>query len=71
MVGALERADRKPILVQVYRWVGRVLGWVLAALAWPVRTIWGEQQPVLRGPSIAVLAIAAWSALTAAFAVLG
>jgi predicted acylesterase/phospholipase RssA len=70
MLTGLERApQRGKILLQAYHWIGRGFGWLLAAVRWPVRTIWGEEQPAIRLGSIVVLATLAWTVVTALLAI--
>ncbi len=63
MLGRLERAPRTKILGKIYRWVGGVLGALLAILRWPVRAIWGDERPLVSIPGIVILIAAAASTL--------
>jgi hypothetical protein len=64
MVGELERARaEKKVLATTYKWFGKLIGWVLAAIRWPVRAIFGQEPLAIRGVSFTVLFAAAWSAV--------
>lgn len=58
-------------LAGIYRWVGTVIGWVLALVRWPALAIWGDDPAVRRAFSLVVLFVGAWTAATFALVVIG
>ena len=58
-------------LAGIYKWVGTVIGWVLALARWPVLAIWGDDPAARRAFSLVVLLVGAWAAVTIVLVAIG
>ncbi len=58
-------------LAGIYKWVGVVIGWVLALVRWPVLAIWGDDPAARRAFSLVVLFVGAWAAVTVVLVAIG